>query len=110
VLIRHFDTRDLSGFGADELGAGLGAAGALFEYARSTQAASIAHVRSLGVERDSEYVRMDAATRRNLEISETLRGDPEPTLFVPARYLRDHDGFALVTACVASPAARFARW
>jgi len=80
ALTRHFETRDLSGFGADELGAALGAAGALFEYARATQAASIAHVRSLAVERDSEYVRMDAATRRNLEISETLRGDPEPTL------------------------------
>ncbi len=80
VLLRHFDTRDLSGFGADELGPALGAAGALFEYARATQAASIAHVRALAVERDSEYVRMDAATRRNLEISETLRGEPEPTL------------------------------
>jgi DNA mismatch repair protein MutS len=80
ALTRHFGTRDLSGFGADELGTALGAAGALFEYARSTQAASIAHVRSLVLERDSEYVRMDAATRRNLEISETLRGDPEPTL------------------------------
>ncbi len=80
VLLRHFDTLDLSGFGAGELGPALGAAGALFEYARATQAASIAHVRSLAVERDSEYVRMDAATRRNLEISETLRGGPEPTL------------------------------
>jgi DNA mismatch repair protein MutS len=80
ALTRHFATRNLSGFGADELGAALGAAGALFEYARSTQAAAIAHVRSLVLERDSEYVRMDAATRRNLEISETLRGNPEPTL------------------------------
>src|SRR5258708_4576219 len=80
VLTRHFETRDLSGFGADDLGPALGAAGALFEYARATQAASIAHVRSLAVERESEFVRMDAATRRNLEISETLRGDPEPTL------------------------------
>ena len=80
ALTRHFETRDLSGFGADEIGPALGAAGALFEYARATQAASIAHVRSLVLERDSEYVRMDAATRRNLEISETLRGDPEPTL------------------------------
>jgi DNA mismatch repair protein MutS len=80
VLVRHFDTRGLSGFGADELGPALGAAGALFEYARATQSESIAHVRSLAVEHDSEYVRMDAATRRNLEISESLRGGPEPTL------------------------------
>jgi DNA mismatch repair protein MutS len=80
ALTRHFETRDLSGFGAGDIGAALGAAGALFEYARATQAASIAHVRSLVLERDTEFVRMDAATRRNLEISETLRGDPEPTL------------------------------
>ena len=80
TLLRHFGTRDLSGFGAGELGPGLGAAGALLEYARSTQAAAIAHVRTLIVEQDSEYVRMDAATRRNLEISTTLRGDPGPTL------------------------------
>src|SRR6185503_6175043 len=80
TLIRHFETRDLSGFGADELGPALGAAGALFEYARATQGTAIAHVRALSVERDSEYVRMDAATRRNLELSETLRGEAAPTL------------------------------
>jgi len=80
ALIRHFATRDLAGFGAQGIGIALGAAGALFEYARSTQAAAITHVRSLIVERDSEYVRLDGSTRRNLEISETLRGDPGPTL------------------------------
>jgi DNA mismatch repair protein MutS len=80
TLTRHFETRDLSGFGADELGPALGAAGALYEYARATQGTSIAHVRALSVERDSAYVRMDAATRRNLELSETLRGEPAPTL------------------------------
>jgi len=78
TLTRHFETRDLSGFGADELGPALGAAGALFEYARATQGTSIAHVRALSVERVSAYVRMDAATRRNLELSETLRGEPAP--------------------------------
>ncbi|MGH9889290.1 MAG: DNA mismatch repair protein MutS, partial [bacterium] len=63
ALTRHFGTRDLSGFGADDIGAALGAAGARFEYARATQAASIAHVRSLVLERGNEFVRMDAATR-----------------------------------------------
>src|SRR4051812_23149006 len=80
ALTRHFQTRDLSGFGLETLGPALGAAGALFEYARATQAAAIAHVRSIVLERDSEYLRMDAATRRNLEISQTLRGDYAPTL------------------------------
>src|SRR6185436_12900135 len=39
-----------------------------------------AHVRALAVERASEYLQLDTATRRNLEISETLRGEPAPTL------------------------------
>jgi DNA mismatch repair protein MutS len=80
TLARQFETRDLSGFGCDGLGAAIGAAGALLEYARATQGSGIAHIRSLRIERDDEFVRMDAATRRNLEISETLRGESGPTL------------------------------
>ncbi|MGH8629479.1 MAG: DNA mismatch repair protein MutS, partial [Burkholderiales bacterium] len=80
ALIRQFETRDLSGFGADGLTVAVGAAGALLEYARATQGSGISHVRGLRVERAGDFVRMDAATRRNLEISETLRGEPSPTL------------------------------
>ncbi|MEP7371659.1 MAG: DNA mismatch repair protein MutS, partial [Nitrosospira sp.] len=79
-LSRQFETRDLSGFGCDGLHASLGAAGALLEYARLTQGTGIVHIKALRVERDSAYVRMDAATRRNLEISETMLGDTSPTL------------------------------
>lgn len=57
----------------------MGAAGALLDYVRLTQGASIVHLRALQLERDDTYVRMDAATRRNLEISETIHGE-SPTL------------------------------
>lgn len=80
ILSTQFETRDLSGFGCDGLHASLGAAGALLEYARLTQGTGIVHIKALQVERDSVYVRMDAATRRNLEISETMLGDTSPTL------------------------------
>lgn len=80
ILSRQFETRDLSGFGCDGLHASLGAAGALLEYARLTQGTGIVHIKALQVERDSAYVRMDAATRRNLEISETILGATSPTL------------------------------
>jgi DNA mismatch repair protein MutS len=53
----------------------------LLEYARKTQGQALAHVAAVIPERASEYVRMDAATRRNLELTETLRGEPAPTLF-----------------------------
>ena len=80
VLTRQFNTHDLSAFGIDRLPAVLGAAGALIEYARATQGNAIAHVTALSVEDATTYVGIDPATRRNLEISETIRGEPAPTL------------------------------
>ncbi|HEX8873551.1 MAG TPA: DNA mismatch repair protein MutS, partial [Nitrosospira sp.] len=87
-LSRHFGTHDLSGFGCDGLHPSLGAASALLDYARLTQgnqgtgtrSTGIAHIDTLRVERDGAYLRMDAATRRNLEISETILGGTSPTL------------------------------
>ncbi len=46
-----------------------------------TQGASVVHVNALQVEHDDVFIRMDAMTRRNLEISETIRGERSPTLF-----------------------------
>ncbi|WP_428715124.1 DNA mismatch repair protein MutS [Uliginosibacterium paludis] len=80
LLTTHFGTRDLAGFGAEDMPVALSAAAALFEYARSTQRQTLAHITTLRVESEGDYLRMDAQTRRNLEISETLRGDPSPTL------------------------------
>ena len=79
-LTRQFETHDLSGFGCEDLSTALCAAGALLEYTRLTQGSVALHIASLQAERDSIYVRMDAATRRNLEISETIRGERSPTL------------------------------
>jgi DNA mismatch repair protein MutS len=81
LLESHFGTAGLAGFGVDDLGVALGAAGALLAYARRTQAQALTHVVALRAERDDAYVRLDAATRRNLELTETLRGTPAPTLF-----------------------------
>ena len=80
ALCQQFATRDLAGFGCDEFTVGLEAAGALLGYAKLTQGQSIAHIRSAQVYHADEFVRMDAATRRNLEITQTLRGEPAPTL------------------------------
>ncbi|MEO8331122.1 MAG: DNA mismatch repair protein MutS, partial [Gallionella sp.] len=80
ALCQQFGTRDLAGFGCDDFTLGLEAAGALLGYAKLTQGQSIAHIRSAQVYHADEFVRMDAATRRNLEITQTLRGEPAPTL------------------------------
>jgi DNA mismatch repair protein MutS len=80
ALCQQFATRDLAGFGCEDFTVGLEAAGALLGYAKLTQGQSIAHIRSAQVYHADEFVRMDAATRRNLEITQTLRGEPAPTL------------------------------
>lgn len=79
-LCAQFGTHDLSGFGAEQMTVAIGAANALLDYVKSTQGAAVAHLRVLTVEQSSEWVRMDPATRRNLELTETLRGEPAPTL------------------------------
>lgn len=80
ALCQQFATLDLAGFGCDSYTLGLEAAGALLGYAKLTQGQSIAHVRGIRVYTAENFVRMDAATRRNLEITQTLRGEPAPTL------------------------------
>ena len=81
ALCRHFGTRDLAGFGAEKLSVAIGAAGALLGYVRATQGIEPQHLTSLTVEDEGEFIRLDAATRRNLELTETIRGESSPTLF-----------------------------
>jgi DNA mismatch repair protein MutS len=81
ALLDQLGVSTLSGFGADGLGAAFGAAGALLRYAQSTQGRGLQHVKSLAVESESEFIGLDAATRRNLELTETIRGLEAPTLF-----------------------------
>ncbi len=80
LLCQQFATLDLAGFGCENYSVGLEAAGALLGYAKLTQGQAISHIRGLQVYSADQYVRMDAATRRNLEITQTLRGEPAPTL------------------------------
>src|SRR5262245_18076549 len=80
-LLKQLGAATLAGFGCEDLTLAIGACGALLDYAGKTQGQALAHVTAVTAERAGEYVRLDAATRRNLEITETLRGEPEPTLF-----------------------------
>ncbi|AIY42203.1 DNA mismatch repair protein MutS [Collimonas arenae] len=84
-LLDQLAVSTLSGFGAEGLSAAIGAAGALLRYAQSTQGKGLQHVRTLTVETENEFIGLDAATRRNLELTETIRGQDSssgaPTLF-----------------------------
>ncbi len=79
-LREQMNVASLDGFGGETLTCACGAAGALLLYAAATQGQQLRHVRSLKVEYESEYIGLDPATRRNLELTETLRGTESPTL------------------------------
>jgi len=80
-LTKQFNTYDLDGYGCADLSPAISAAGALLDYIKHTQRTSLPHINGLSVEQSSSYVQLDAATRRNLEIDQTLRGEASPTLY-----------------------------
>lgn len=100
ALLEQLKAAALSGFGADGLGASVAAAGALLRYAQSTQGKDLHHVRAVAVESETEYIGLDAATRRNLELTETLRGQDgtstAPTLFSQLDHCRTTMGSRLL--------------
>ncbi|MBC7697647.1 MAG: DNA mismatch repair protein MutS [Bacteroidia bacterium] len=81
TLTKQLNTYDLNGFGCASLNPAICAAGALLDYVKYTQRTTLAHINDLSVETTSAYIQLDAATRRNLEIDMTLRGEPSPTLY-----------------------------
>lgn len=81
LLCEQCGTQDLQGFGCADLRFALAAANALLDYVKHTQRTALPHIQQIRVESDTQYVQMDAATRRNLEIDQTLRGEAAPTLY-----------------------------
>ncbi len=81
LLTDQLGTLDLKGFGVDELPLAITAAGALLQYVRDTQKSALPHIRGLTVEERAEGLLIDAATRRNLELDESLTGREEATVF-----------------------------
>jgi len=81
TIREQFSIASLEAFGLADRPAATAACGALLRYANATQTQTLPHVRGIRIDDDTDYLGIDAATRRNLELTETLRGQPEPTLF-----------------------------
>jgi len=80
LLIQQFGTRDLTSFGVDEAPVALMAAGCLMTYVKDTQRSQLPHIRGIALERHQDTIILDAATRRNLELTISLSGQTEHTL------------------------------
>ena len=73
ILLEHFKVNTLSSLGIEEFPVGMLAAGALLQYLYDTQKTDLAHFTQIHPYLTSKYMLLDSATRRNLELTETLR-------------------------------------
>lgn len=108
-LIQHyFGSQDLRAFGLQigDHDAAIGAAGALLNYVQQTQMQLPKHLDSLTLEQETTYIGMDAATRRNLEITQTLNGHKAPTLFSVLDTCATHMGSRLLAQWLHQPLRR----
>ena len=71
----------LASWNAQDLALAHAAAGALLGYAEHTQGRALVHLSGLEVQRNGELIDLPPTTRRNLELTHTLRGEDSPTLF-----------------------------
>ncbi|MDD2972003.1 MAG: DNA mismatch repair protein MutS [Lachnospiraceae bacterium] len=73
VIMKHFKVNTMAGLGIDDFPSGLIAAGALLQYLYETQKNGLEHFTHLYPYVTSKYMLLDSSTRRNLELTETLR-------------------------------------
>jgi DNA mismatch repair protein MutS len=80
-LLELLQAANLSAWGAQDLPLAHAATAALLSYAEHTQGRALSHIHSVAVQRQDELIDLPPSTRRNLELTQTLRGEDSPTLF-----------------------------
>ncbi len=80
ILLSHFNSSTLDGFSLKPNGLSVRAAGGLIQYIKETQSDALKLLTSLRTYHLSEFMTLDASTRRNLELDETLRGERKGSL------------------------------
>ncbi|MDO4948852.1 MAG: DNA mismatch repair protein MutS [Bacteroidales bacterium] len=79
-LLRHFETKNLKGFGVEHLKNGIVASGAILQYLDITQHYQIGHITSLNRIEEDRFVRMDKYTIRSLELLNSMNDDGKSLL------------------------------
>jgi len=106
-LREQLKVASLAGFNAQDLGVAQAAAAALLAFAEHTQGGALAHVGRLVVQRGSELIELPPATHRNLELTQTLRGEAgagAPTLLALIDSCRTGMGSRLLRHWLTHPA------
>ncbi len=81
LLISHFKTQSLKGFGIEKAQSEIVAAGAIIHYLQETQKSNLSHIKKIFPYNTSEFISLDPSTKRNLEITKSVEGKDTGTLF-----------------------------
>ncbi|KXK25541.1 MAG: DNA mismatch repair protein MutS [Candidatus Brocadia sinica] len=104
TLVEHFGTTSLEGFGCEDVGPALGAAGAVIQYLKETQRTSLKHIMRVQKYRLDNRVLMDKATQQSLELTQTIRSrDREGSLLGVIDQTKTPMGARLLREWVISP-------
>ena len=80
-LLAHLHAASLQAWNAQDVAQAHAAANALLAYAQHTQGRALTHIHKVVVVRNDALIDLPLSTRRNLELTQTLRGEESPTLF-----------------------------
>jgi len=103
TLQKHFNTQNLKGFGIDEMTAGITSAGACLHYINETQKRSAIQIQSISVFDHGDFMLLDHATRRNLEILTSIHDQKHGTLLSVLDHTHTPMGSRLFKRWVARP-------
>ena len=102
-LCEHFGTRDLRGFGLESGSPAVGAAAAVLRYAQASQCRKLEFIDRIAAVQTDDYVRLDAHSRRNLEIDRRADGSEAPTLYALMNTTRTPMGARLLRRWMNAP-------
>lgn len=103
LLTKQFGTQDLKGFGVDKAIVALCAAGCLLQYAKETQRTALPHINAISLSQERDFIVIDVASRRNLELTQNLAGGTENTLTSVLDYCSTPMGSRLLKRWIHQP-------
>ena len=102
-LCEHLGTRDLRGFGLESGDPAIGAAAAVLQYAQASQCQKLDFIDRIATVQYDDYVKLDAHSRRNLEIDRRADGSETPTLYALMNTTRTPMGARLLRRWLNAP-------
>jgi len=103
ILVNHFKTQTLKGFGIEDMNAGVTAAGAVMHYMQETQKENLLHIKKIFPRDTGDYINLDRSTRRNLEITASLGEREEGTLVWVLDHTQTPMGARLIRRWISYP-------